>query len=374
MAGAAVVNTIPTSTPAVTLTVSPNDTVCAGATVTYTPNPVNGGTAPVYQWKVNGFPVALSPSYSFIPANGDLVTVDMTSNIQCPLPATVTGAVTMTVQDFGTPSIDIDLTPNDTVCQGAMVVARGVTAFSGNSPIYLWYLNGNPVTASGSNYTFYPNNGDVIFCVMYSDYPCRLKNVDTSAYVKETTIAPVLPIVTITANPGTSIGHNQSLTLTASAAPVVGPTYQWLINGIPVAGATNASFTHSGYSVTSDDSVTCAVTSNGICNVTGYKWVYIHSSTEGVGQISTGSDIAVLPNPNKGEFTIKGSIGTVNDEEVSLEITDIIGQVVYRNSVTAHAGKLDEHISLSKSLANGMYMLTLRSGAENKVFHIVIEQ
>lgn len=374
MAGAALVSITPNTIPSVTLAASPNDTVCAGATVTYTPNPVNGGSSPIYQWKVNGFPVALSGTYSFIPANGDIVSVDMTSNAVCPLPATVTGAMTMTVQDFGDPSIDVALTPNDTVCQGELVVANGITAFGGSSPLYLWYKNGNPVTATGGTYSFYPNNGDVIFCVMYSNYPCRLKNNDTSANVTETVIAPVLPIVTITANPGTTIGRNQSLTLTATAAPVVGPTYQWLINGFPVAGATDATFTHSGYSTTADDSVSCDVTSNGICNITGHKWVYIHSTPVGVGQISTGSDIAVLPNPNKGEFTIKGSIGTVNDEEVSLEITDIIGQVVYKSNVTARGGKLDEKISLSKTLANGMYMLSLRSGTENKVFHIVIEQ
>lgn len=32
---------------------------------------------------------------------------------------------------------------------------------------------------------------------------------------------------------------------------------------------------------------------------------------------STASDIKLMPNPNKGTFTIKGTLGTLVDEEVS---------------------------------------------------------
>jgi hypothetical protein len=52
----------------------------------------------------------------------------------------------------------------------------------------------------------------------------------------------------------------------------------------------------------------------------------------------------------------------------------MLGQVVYRNNVTAHNGNINELISLSNTLANGMYMLNLNSGNEHKVFHFVIEQ
>jgi len=87
-----------------------------------------------------------------------------------------------------------------------------------------------------------------------------------------------------------------------------------------------------------------------------------------------GSDITVLPNPNKGEFTIKGSLGVNTDEEVSLELTDVLGQVIYKNKVTAKNGKLNEHIQLVNTIANGMYMLILHSDGVNEVFHVVIEQ
>jgi len=89
---------------------------------------------------------------------------------------------------------------------------------------------------------------------------------------------------------------------------------------------------------------------------------------------ATGSEISVQPNPNKGAFTITGALSTNQDEEVNLEITDMLGKVVYNNKVTAYSGRLNEHIRLSKVLANGMYLLTIHSGIEHKVLHIVIEQ
>jgi hypothetical protein len=59
--------------------------VCSNDSVTFTATPVNGGTTPAYQWKVNGINVGTSSNiYSFIPLNNDVVTVVLTSNTSCP--------------------------------------------------------------------------------------------------------------------------------------------------------------------------------------------------------------------------------------------------------------------------------------------------
>jgi hypothetical protein len=47
---------------------------------------------------------------------------------------------------------------------------------------------------------------------------------------------------------------------------------------------------------------------------------------------------------------------------------------VYNNKVMTHNGDIDEHIQLGSSLSNGMYILSLKSGADSKVFHIVVEK
>ena len=125
------------------------------------------------------------------------------------------------------------------------------------------------------------------------------------------------------------------------------------------------------------DSVSCIVTSNGFCGgLSGGHSVIITVTLNhvGVNTVTGAGAIQVLPNPNKGLFTIRGTMGAVTDEEVTIELTNVLGQVVCKDKVMKHSGKLDERIQLSSTLANGMYMLTLKAATENKVFHIVIEQ
>jgi hypothetical protein len=99
----------------------------------------------------------------------------------------------------------------------------------------------------------------------------------------------------------------------------------------------------------------------------------IMRNTESVsGMTFTNSDIRLLPNPNTGDFVIRGTVGSADDQDFVAEVTDMLGQVIYKDNVSAHSGNINQHISLSNTLANGMYMLTLRSATESKVFHFVI--
>ncbi|MCX6277796.1 MAG: hypothetical protein NT004_06845, partial [Bacteroidetes bacterium] len=67
----------------VTIAASANP-VCTGTSVTFTATPTNGGTTPVYQWKVNGSNVGTDNAiYSYTPSNGDIVICLLTSNETC---------------------------------------------------------------------------------------------------------------------------------------------------------------------------------------------------------------------------------------------------------------------------------------------------
>jgi hypothetical protein len=85
------------------------------------------------------------------------------------------------------------------------------------------------------------------------------------------------------------------------------------------------------------------------------------------------NSLAVVPNPSKGIFTVKGALATDKDAEVYMQVTDIAGRVVYSKQITALNGKLDEAINLG-NVASGMYLLSLRSESDQQVFHIVVEQ
>ncbi len=54
-------------------------------------------------------------------------------------------------------------------------------------------------------------------------------------------------------------------------------------------------------------------------------------------------------------------MGSTEDEEVTLEVTDVLGQVIYKNKVTAYGGRINETIALSNALANGMYIMNIES-------------
>ena len=117
------------------------------------------------------------------------------------------------------------------------------------------------------------------------------------------------------------------------------------------------------------------MTSNGACTpMTGTKTIVMKITT-GVGSVSnTQSDIRLLPNPNNGDFIIRGTTSVADGKELTVDVTDMLGQVVYTGKVKAHNGNVNDRIQLNSTLANGMYMLNLQSGTDRKVFHFVLEQ
>ena len=57
---------------------------CPGSAVDYTATPVNGGSNPTYQWKVNGINAGInSSSFSYVPTNNDSVRCVINSNLSC---------------------------------------------------------------------------------------------------------------------------------------------------------------------------------------------------------------------------------------------------------------------------------------------------
>jgi hypothetical protein len=85
-------------------------TICSGSTAIFTATSTNGGSAPTYQWKVNGTNVGTN-SNSFNSStlnNNDQVTVDMTSSISCvTTPIVTSNVIRMTVEHLVVPTISV---------------------------------------------------------------------------------------------------------------------------------------------------------------------------------------------------------------------------------------------------------------------------
>ncbi|WP_133249523.1 beta strand repeat-containing protein, partial [Flavobacterium cheongpyeongense] len=128
----------PVLTASVSISNSPAGTVCAGTNVTFTATPTNPGTAPVYQWKLNGVNVGTNSttySNSTLLLNNDVVTCEMTSNASPCL--------------TGSPA-----TSNAITVASAGPTTTGVTICTGGSGS----LSSSTTCANGSNQTSGPNN------------------------------------------------------------------------------------------------------------------------------------------------------------------------------------------------------------------------
>jgi hypothetical protein len=374
MGGSATVVVNPGVAPTVAVSTGVGNTVCLGVLTTFTATNTNGGIAPVYQWKVNGTNVGLGTNtYAYVPANGDVVSVSLTSSEACATPATVNASVTMIVSSTQMPTVAVSANPGETVCAGTNVTFTATPEYGGAAPSYVWKKNGVNV-GSGATYSYVPANNDVISVEMTSNFACRLADVATDN-AKMTVETQSTPVVTITANPGTSIAAGQSVTLTATAAGAgANASYRWLVNNIVVQGATNATYTSNNFE--NNDEVTCEVTSHGACpSMMGSKSVVMKVSTTGVASVGNNAmDIRLMPNPNKGDFIIRGTVTATEDKELDVDVTDMLGQVVYRGKVQVRNGNVNERIQVSNTLANGMYILNLRSEAGNTAFHFVMQQ
>jgi uncharacterized protein (TIGR02145 family) len=239
--------------------------ICAGTSVTFSANPTNPGTTPFFQWKVNGINQgANSPTYSYIPQNGDVVTCILTSsNIICTAnnPATSNSIVMIVNPNL---AVSVSISPNQNpVCAGASITFTATPTFGGTLPSYLWKVNGIGVGTNSDTYSFIPNNNDIVTCTLTSSESCTIQNPVTSAQYP-VTVNPNLS-VTIAINPSSNpfcLGGSVTFTATPNNQGLT-PQYQWKVNGVIV--GTNSS-TYS-YNPVNGDQVICTLNSSIACPV-----------------------------------------------------------------------------------------------------------
>jgi hypothetical protein len=374
MSGSATVAADPLVTPSVTVATGIGDTVCAGTVVNFTPVPVNGGAGPAYAWQVNGLTRAFGSSFAYTPSSGDVIGVTLTSNAHCAAFPTASGSMIVTVRPFQTPAVALAADPGANVCSGTPVTYTAAVSNGGGAPVLNWIKNSVIVASGKTSFTYTPADKDVVVFMLGSSYPCKTMDTVFSNPVKMQVDAATPPSVTIIAHPGTTLAPGMIDTFTAVVTGAGSdPKFQWILNGSVLPGETSAKFISNEFF--NGDSLTCAVTSSSACGLSSYNSIVLSVKGLGVRHITTaGADISIMPNPNKGEFTVKGTLGMTKDEEVTLEITNMMGQAVYNNKIIAHAGSINEHIKLGGALANGMYILNLRSESATSVYHLVIEQ
>jgi hypothetical protein len=287
-----------------------SNSVCSGGSVTLT-----GGGATTYTWTggaTNGVP--------FTPASSATYTVTGTT-------AGCTGTANVTVNVNTTPTVNANSTATGTVCPGTMVTLTG-----GGATTYTWtggVTDATPFAASTT--TSYTVTGTTAGC-------SNTANVTVNVYT--------------VATPTVSLAGNDLTSTTATS-------YQWLLNGSPIGGATNQMHTATvsgNYSVEVTDANGCTATSSvQAVNVIGLK-----SAT------STAS-IKVYPNPSKGEFNV--SIALDKNNAYTIEVKNVLGQTVFAENVN-NATEFKKAFDMSEKA--GLYFVVVKDNAGKSSVHKVI--
>jgi len=229
----------------VTIVANSSTTLCAGTAVSFTATAVSGGTAPVYQWRINNTPVGTnSPTFSTTAlSSNDVVSCIMTSNAVCVFPLKDTSNI-IGVNVYSAPTATV--TPNGptTFCQGGSV---GLSALPGYSYFWSNSLTSQSITVTAAGtYTVTVTDGN----------NCTAVSAPLTVSVGSSATASISP-ATVTVCSGTST------TLTASG----GGTYTWSNNL-----GSNASVT-----VSPTGTTTYTVTvSNGNCSTTASRTVTVN--------------------------------------------------------------------------------------------------
>jgi hypothetical protein len=251
------VNPIP-ATP--TITPGGPTTFCAGGSVTLTSSSATGN-----QWSLNGNPIggATNNTYSAT-ASGNYTVVVTTSGCS----SAASAATVVTVNPLpAAPTI----TPGGptTFCAGGSVTLTSSSA-SGNQ----WLLNGNPI--GGATNQAYAATASGSYTVVVTDVNSCSSAPSAATVV---TVNPIPATPTVTPGGPTTFCAGGSVTLTSSSAS----GNQWLLNGNPIGGATNNT-----YSATASGSYTVVVTTSGCSSAASASTVVTVNPTPATPVITPG--------------------------------------------------------------------------------------
>lgn len=240
--------------------------ICANTPLLFVANSINGGTNPIYQWRINSTVVGNNNDSIILSNlnNSDSVSVQLLSNALCAVPQTVvSNKIGVTVRPVVNTSATINtLTPS--VCVGTAVSFTSNVTNAGVNATYQWLLNGVSV---GSLSTFSSSSlqqGDSIQLRVQTDTLCATPSVLLSNRIIMN-VAPITsPSVTISSTADT-VCAGTSITFTAVATNAgTTPSYQWLRNGTNV-GTNSATFS---YTPSTLDTIRVVVTSSSSCSST----------------------------------------------------------------------------------------------------------
>jgi len=283
----------------------------------------------------------------------------------------------MTVENPLPASLTVTQSIDSPTCAGSLDILTAVPV-NGGTPTFEWENWGSYI-GNTNPYPFVPTHGDYITCIMTTHDICASPAVVQTSVVLNIypVVAPQVVITTSSSSDTAGFLGEVYTFYTDVTYGGVNPSYQWNIDGAPVSGATNSTFTTHIYenneliSVTVTGTSPCDTPMNtnvGVGSIEIYGVNYLSASSLTAGS----NDLSLFPNPNTGNFILSGTLSSTSGKDVTLEITDMVGRTVYTGKTTPQNGTLKADINLGNDIATGTYLLRVYTESGTQTFHFVV--
>lgn len=250
--------------------VASDTSFCPGTTVTFNAIPINGGTLPLFLWKLNGTIVGSNNSVYTTATlnNGDTISCYLISNVATCLnnDTAISNKIRLSVTAKILPTITI-VTNNTNICSGTPVTFTSTESDGGTAPNYQWRINGKNVNGSDSSVftTTALKNYDIVTCKMISNEDCLISNSAISNAISVLVASNPMPTITVTASDTTPCNGDSVLLTATIQNGGSSPSYQWKVNGINSVGNSNAI---TQYVYNNTDTFSCMlITKNTTCSL-----------------------------------------------------------------------------------------------------------
>jgi len=216
---------------------------CDNTSVSFSLDTIGGGTAPLFQWFVNGaLQVGITGiTFNYTPSNGDTLSVSMLSSSQCVSSNQVDALYYIETLPYLTPTITISSNPSTTICLGQAVTYNAVFSNAGNNPSIQWFINGTLASNNSNTFTTSSiNPGDVVEASITSSYSCPAQQVALSNSVTLTVNPPISVVISPNSD---TLCQGVKTQLTAIASGGNGGPYMYTWNDGTIGDMVNISTT-----------------------------------------------------------------------------------------------------------------------------------